>query len=72
VLNGRMPRGHRGIVVTACLPCDNPWLQGQWEAERRIEMDAAFVAAMQQAGYQLTAPSTVHGTKAPIIGYQRD
>jgi hypothetical protein len=66
-----MPRGHRGIAVTACLPHDNPWLQGQWEAERRIEMDAALRAAMVKAGYEITGSSSQFGTKAPIANYQR-
>jgi len=34
-------------------------------------MDAAFIAAMTRAGYEITAPSSRPGTKAPLLGYRR-
>jgi hypothetical protein len=34
-------------------------------------MDERFASAMQAAGFQLTAPSTCPGTKAPRSGYER-
>jgi hypothetical protein len=40
-------------------------------ASRQV-MDAQFCAAMQRAGFSLTSPSTVPGTRAPIVGYRRD
>ena len=43
-----------------------------WTQLQRERMNAAFLAAMQAAGYGLTAPSTVAGTRNPILGYQRE
>ena len=42
-----------------------------WPHEVLLAMDAGFVAAMQAAGYAITAPSTRAGTQAPVQGYQR-
>jgi len=33
-------------------------------------MNARFIEACKAAGYQATSPSTVPGTKKPIVGYQ--
>jgi hypothetical protein len=46
--------------------------QGVWEPAEFIEMDARFVAAMTRNGYAITTPSSVPGTKAPLIGYRRE
>lgn len=43
-----------------------------WTQLERQRMDAAFLAAMLQAGFALTAASTVAGTRKPIVGYRRD
>jgi hypothetical protein len=67
-----MPKGHPFLTVGDIRPNDNAWLQGSWETDQRIAMDAAFVEAMTKAGYTITSPSTVHGTKCPVVGYQRD
>jgi len=45
---------------------------GYWTLLEHERMDAAFTAAMLQAGFALTAASTVAGTRAPIVGYRRD
>ena len=42
-----------------------------WRYVDYEDMDERFVAAMQQAGYCATSPSTMPGTKAPRAGYQR-
>jgi hypothetical protein len=44
---------------------------GFWTTLEHQRMDAAFVAAMQCAGYTLTSPSTLPSTRAPISGYRR-
>ena len=46
--------------------------QGIWEPAELIAMDAAFAIAMMRAGYEITTPSSVPGTKAPIAGYRRE
>ena len=43
-----------------------PWNYCDYE-----DMDARFIAAMQAAGYAITAPSTAPGTRAPRPGYER-
>jgi hypothetical protein len=45
---------------------------GDWTKLEHQAMDAAFVAAMQAAGFTLTLPSTHPGTRAPLVGYSRD
>jgi hypothetical protein len=42
-----------------------------WTRDDLVVMDAAFTAAMQAAGYTLTAPSSRPGTQTPIVGYRR-
>jgi hypothetical protein len=71
-----MPRGHPGIVVGACLPCDNAWKVGFWEFGEREKQDAAFRSAMERAiadGTERcpTMPSTCYGTRCPLWGYRR-
>jgi hypothetical protein len=45
--------------------------QGVWKPIQLIEMDAAFVAAMTRAGYEITQPSSRPGTQRPVLGYRR-
>jgi hypothetical protein len=42
-----------------------------WTRWDYLKMDMRFVAAMHAAGYELTAASTVPGTKSPVLGYRR-
>ena len=72
MLNGAMP-SRRGPYpsVQACRPGDCPWLQGQWETDQRIAMDARFVEAMVKAGYSVTAPSTHFGHAGTASGILR-
>ena len=35
-------------------------------------MNERFARAMLAAGYEITSPSTLPGTRNPITGYQRD
>ena len=68
----RAPAHYPSKAVAGLRPGDNAWMIGHWAAEEREAQDARFVAAMQAAGYELTAPSTVAGTRCPISNYQRD
>jgi hypothetical protein len=43
-----------------------------WTRYDLVVMDAAFTAAMQAAGYEITAPSSRPGTRTPIVGYRVD
>src|SRR5262245_38606537 len=45
---------------------------GTWQTDQLLEMNDAFTAAMQSAGYAITTPSTTFGTQRPIVGYQRE
>jgi len=45
---------------------------GFWTQLERQRMNAAFTAAMLQAGFALTAASTHPGTRKPVLGYRRD
>ena len=58
-----MPRQYR--------PGHEDLISQSWARDELIAMDAAFIAAMQNAGHALTTPSTAFGTRAPIAGYSR-
>jgi hypothetical protein len=45
--------------------------KGNWQPAELFEMDAAFIAAMARAGYEVTAPSSRPGTQRPLLGYRR-
>ena len=45
---------------------------GNWSTLERQTMEARFAAAMTRAGYPITVPSTVFGTRSPVANYQRD
>ena len=68
----RAPAHFPSKAASGLRPGDHIWKIGCWATEEREAQDAAFRAAMERAGYSATSPSTCYGTRAPIVGYQRD